>query len=63
MSLENYGWALDDRNRASATKSVNVEYVKPTVEYKELTSILLSNDKETDKEVTKACRKPGGPWT
>ena len=63
VSPENYARALDTGNKAAAIKSVNVQYVKPAVECKELTSILLSNDKETDKEVTKSCRRSGGPWT
>lgn len=62
VSPQEYARTLNTGNRAAAAKSVNVQYVKPAVECKELTSVLLSNDKETDKEVTKSCRKPGGAW-
>jgi hypothetical protein len=56
-----YDRMLDAGNRASATGSASVQYVKPSVECKELTSILLSDERESEK--TKACRRAGGAWS
>ncbi len=41
----------------------NVKVLSTSVECRELTSILLSNNKETSREKTTACKKADGSWT
>ena len=54
--------AVDAGNRNAQAKSSAVSFIAPAVECKELTSVLLTNDKVTSREASKACRKPGAGW-
>ena len=48
---------------ASGRSGGEVRLVNTTVECRDLTSILLSNNKELSREKTTACKKPDGGWT
>jgi osmotically inducible lipoprotein OsmB len=62
VSQEEFKRAVDDGNRNAQTKTA-VSFVAPAVECKDLTAVLLTNEKETGREVNKVCRAPGQGWS
>lgn len=62
VSQDDLRKVVDTGNRSAQTKSGGVSFIAPVVECKDLTSVLLTNNQETGREVTKSCRKPGAGW-
>lgn len=62
VSPADFKRAIDAGNRNAQAKTNAVSFIAPVIECKELTSVLLTNDKETSREASKACRKPGAGW-
>jgi hypothetical protein len=59
MPVAEYRQVVDTGHRASRERPGDVTVVKPVVECKELTAVLLTDNRETGREVTKACRRGG----